>query len=140
VARIRINLIKPDKRIAVYRGLAGKYNREKEGLFKDIEFYSTSKYQAQTFAGEEGQIVRRDIDLKKYRVKEFPTRIRRDGTIDFNKVEFDIIAKSLLPGEILRASKVVDVGPRVSDKLDPKKLWSYGADIYAIRKRRRIKH
>jgi hypothetical protein len=121
-------------RTKLYRGLSGKYDRNQTGLFKDIEFYTTSIHQARTFAGKEGEVIKRRRDFSNHEVVEFPVRTRKDGTRDFDKLEFDRKAKTLKPGQVLVAKNVVDVGPRASSEVDPNYLWSYGADIYAIKK------
>ena len=98
-------------------------------------FASTSPYVASSYAnpelgyGERGAIT--PMFVLANQVVEFPVTVDRYGSRKFDKFEFDRRARALGPGQVLVAKNVYDYGPRASVTTDPKRLYSYGSDIYA---------
>lgn len=99
-------------------------------------FASSSPHVAASYAnpdlleGEVGALV--PIYVKANDLVEFPVRIDKWGHRQFSKTGFDEAARRLLPGQVLVARKVYDIGPRAREDIDPKRLYSYGHDLYAF--------
>ena len=124
--------------IVVYRGLVISKDETVESILSGqsrenyASFFTDNPYMASTYAGAEDSVLT-PFFIKPKRIIEFPVHEGRHGRL-FDKFEFDIRAKQLKKGEILRAHNVVDAGPRhISDDNDPLDKWSFLSDVYAIK-------
>lgn len=96
-----------------------------------INTYSTSKDLANTYAGETNEA--QPFTIKGKKIIEFPvTKSKYGSGNEFSKFDFDRRARQLGSDEVLVARQVVDSGPRGLAVRDPKYLWSYPSDIYAV--------
>ena len=137
---------KSGKPLKLYRGLNGTHiqNTTMEPRNGYAIFFTTSPYMAATYANppekgnwnDAGAIFQ--VYIKANKLYEFPTRETKYGK-SFDKLEFDNLAKKLKPNEALVVRNIIDVGPRCDNNIDPDKLWSYPADVYAIGKGTEIK-
>ena len=123
--------------IVIYRGTISDNDSIKSiGLGKSrkdyASFLSNNPHIAATYAGAEGGVLT-PFFIKPKRIIEFPVYKNKEGFSEFDKFEFDIRAKQLKKGEILRAHNVTDTGPRNFPDVDPLEKYSYGSDIYAIK-------
>jgi hypothetical protein len=125
--------------LKLYRGLHGPYVQTVDRMEPRsgyAAFFTTSPHVAASYANPDfdfpdstGAIF--PVYIKADVLYEFPVRDGPYGR-SFDFFAFDRRAKSLRPGEALVVRKVNDIGPRANTKVDPKKLYSYAADIYAI--------
>lgn len=113
----------------IWRGTNGTHEVT-EGRPTYALFGTTNKDNARTYMGD-GEPHPLTI---KGKLIEFPvTKSKHGSGNDFDKFAFDERAKSLQPGEILRAHNVVDIGPEPYEGMENGWPHSYPADTYATR-------
>ena len=122
--------------IVVYRGLINYKDETVESMLSGqsrenySSFFTDNPDMAATYAGAEGGFLT-PFFIKPKRIIEFPVHEGKHGRL-FDKFEFDIRAKQLKKGEILRAHNVIDTGPRRFEASDPLNKSVTGSDVYAI--------